>query len=45
MGRGKSDIPDLINAYMDEKMAESKRGLIQKNLLKEWEFKSDLLAK
>ena len=26
------DIPDLINAYMDEKMAESKRGLIQKNL-------------
>ena len=26
------DIPDHVNAYMDEKMAESKRGLTQKNL-------------
>jgi hypothetical protein len=26
------DVPDLINAYMNEKMAESKRGLIQKYL-------------
>jgi len=26
------DVPDLSNAYMDEKMAESKRGLLQKYL-------------
>jgi len=35
MGRGKmlhQDVPDLINAYMNEKMAESKRDLLQKYL-------------
>jgi hypothetical protein len=26
------NVPDLINAYMNEKMAESKRGLLQKYL-------------
>jgi hypothetical protein len=26
------DVPDLINAYMNEKMAESKRGLLEKYL-------------
>ena len=26
------DVPDLMNAYMNEKMAESKRGLLQKYL-------------
>jgi hypothetical protein len=26
------DVPDLINAYMNEKMAKSKRGLLQKYL-------------
>ena len=26
------DVPDLINAYMNEKMAESKIGLLQKYL-------------
>jgi len=26
------DVPDLIDAYMNEKMAESKRGLLQKYL-------------
>jgi len=26
------DVADLINAYMNEKMAESKRGLLQKYL-------------
>jgi len=27
------DVPDLINAYMNEKMAERQRGLLQKYLL------------
>ena len=26
------DVPDRINAYMNEKMAESKRGLLHKYL-------------